>query len=96
MRVEGYDFSQNISPVQVSDSTQQPVNNLQIQRVKTNDPESKSFANPNKIITKNERDFFISMFPDSSDQLSRHVVFNRNGKIQTSSFSKGILVDAVA
>jgi len=95
MRIEGYDFSPNQYPVQTSDSSQQAINNAALRQARPIDNTATSLANPNKIITKNERDFFINMFPDSSDQLSRHIVFNRNGKIQTSSFSKGLFVDVV-
>lgn len=49
-----------------------------------------------EIITRKERDFFIQMFPQSSEQLEKHVVFNRNGKLQTSVFGKGRLVDSKA
>jgi hypothetical protein len=47
----------------------------------------------NSLITKKERDFFIRMFPENAEQLEKHVVFNRNGRLQTAGTSKGILVD---
>jgi hypothetical protein len=51
-------------------------------------------ANPqNSLITKKERDFFIRLFPENAEQLEKHVVFNRNGRLQTAGTSKGILVD---
>jgi hypothetical protein len=46
-----------------------------------------------KIITNNERDFFIKLFPDNSEQLANHVLFNRNGKLQVHNIQKGVLVD---
>ena len=52
--------------------------------------------NPDKLITKKERQFFIKMFPENSEQLSKHVVFNKNGKVNQTSFSKGLLVDSRA
>lgn len=45
------------------------------------------------LISRRERDFFIRMFPENSEQLERHVVFNRNGKIQSTTTMKGTLID---
>lgn len=50
-------------------------------------------ADPENIVTKNERDFFIKLFPDNSDQISRHVLFNRNGRLQSPEINKGMIVD---
>jgi hypothetical protein len=47
----------------------------------------------NSVVTRKERDFFIKMFPDNSDQLERHVLFTRNGKVQSSATRLGSLVD---
>ena len=47
----------------------------------------------NNLLTPKEREFFIGMFPDSSDQLEKHVLFNRSGRIQTLSLGKGAIVD---
>jgi hypothetical protein len=54
---------------------------------------SVELQNSDKIINSEERNFFVKMFPDSSAQIERHVLFNRNGRLQVSSFSKGIFVD---
>jgi hypothetical protein len=51
--------------------------------------------NPNKIITKQERQYFKNMFPESSDLIEKHVLFNRNAKIQSPNISKGQLIDGV-
>lgn len=48
------------------------------------------------LITRNERDFFIGMFPANSEQIEKHVVFNRNGHIQSQNLSKGIFIDGKA
>lgn len=48
------------------------------------------------LLTRRERDFFIQMFPESSEQLSRHVLFNRNGKIQQAPAIKGLIFDGKA
>jgi hypothetical protein len=49
--------------------------------------------NPDKVITKQERKFFIKMFPESSEQLEKHVLFNRNGRTQQTEVRKGMIVD---
>jgi hypothetical protein len=49
--------------------------------------------NPDKIITKQERKFFIKMFPESSVQLENHILFTRNGRTQHTEVRKGMIVD---
>lgn len=49
--------------------------------------------NPEKIITKQERKFFIKMFPESSAVIENHILFNRNGKVTNPQISKGMIVD---
>lgn len=49
--------------------------------------------NNGSVLTQNERDFFIKMFPQNSEQIQNHVVFNRNGKLQSSNTSKGLIID---
>ncbi len=53
-------------------------------------------ASGTEIITNKERDFFINMFPESSEQLARHQVFNRNGKVEDVNIYKGTIVDGRA
>jgi len=50
-------------------------------------------SNTETVVTKKERDFFIRMFPENSEQLEKHVLFNRNGRLQTHNISKGMIVD---
>jgi hypothetical protein len=45
------------------------------------------------ILTQNEREFFIKMFPQNSEQIQKHVVFNRNGRLQSTNVSKGVIID---
>ena len=57
-------------------------------------PDIKFYAqNLKDLVTPNERDFFIKMFPENSAQLENHVLFNRNGKLQAVSPEKGLIVD---
>ncbi len=49
--------------------------------------------NLNDLVSKNERDFFMQMFPDNQKQLQNHVLFNRNGRLQKVSYEKGLIVD---
>lgn len=48
----------------------------------------------NKILDQQEREFFIKMFPESSQKIENHVLFNRNGKVQSYSYAKGLIIDA--
>jgi hypothetical protein len=50
-------------------------------------------GNSSNILTQKERDFFVKMFPQNSEQIQNHVVFNRNGKLQSSNVSKGVIID---
>lgn len=49
---------------------------------------------PDTILSDNEKQFFKNIFPESKESLERHVVFNRNGKVQSKTFSLGTLLDA--
>ncbi len=51
---------------------------------------------PDNLITNKERNFFMQLFPESSDQLAKHVLFNRNGRLQQQSVAKGLIVDGKA
>ncbi len=51
-------------------------------------------SQPDSILSDNEKNFFKKMFPESTASLDRHVVFNRNGKVQSKAFSLGTLLDA--
>lgn len=48
---------------------------------------------PNKVITKQERKYFMNMFPESQEIIEKHVLFNRNAKIQSPEIQKGRLID---
>lgn len=45
------------------------------------------------LISKQEREFFKSMFPESSEQIEKHVIFNRNGKVSAPNLNKGSIID---
>lgn len=49
--------------------------------------------NNNELLTKTERNFFKKMFPENSNQIDKHVVFNRNGKVESIQISKGVIFD---
>ncbi len=48
------------------------------------------------LITSGERNFFKKLFPENSDQIDKHIVFNRNGKTSQFNFAKGSIVDGIA
>lgn len=45
------------------------------------------------LITDKEREFFIKMFPENQHQLEKHEVFTSSGRLQTQTYSKGIIID---
>ncbi len=47
------------------------------------------------VLTKQEKRFFKKLFPENSDQIERHVLFNRNGKITNTPASKGSIFDGI-
>lgn len=55
--------------------------------------ENNILRNPNKLITSQERRFFKKMFPESAQQIENHILFNRNGKVNTPAVTKGTIVD---
>lgn len=57
---------------------------------KLNSPNSNSY---NNVITKSERKFFMKLFPESSEQLEKHQIFNRSGRVDSPALSKGRIID---
>ena len=57
------------------------------------DYEDSKLTGNDKILSQKEREFFVNMFPENSEQLKKHTLFNKNGKIQTPHINKGIIVD---
>jgi hypothetical protein len=55
--------------------------------------EKLSFNESENLITSTEREFFIKMFPENQAQLQNHVLFNRNGRLQTAAINKGSIID---
>lgn len=47
------------------------------------------------VLTKQEKRFFKKLFPENSEQIERHVLFNRNGKITNAPASKGSIFDGI-
>lgn len=45
------------------------------------------------LLTRNEREFFIKLFPENSRQIENHVLFNRQGRAQSHNIQKGMIVD---
>lgn len=49
--------------------------------------------NTDKIISRDERDYFKKLFPESKDLIENHVLFTRSGKTQSIQVAKGIILD---
>jgi|GEM_PF-4986588 len=47
------------------------------------------------LISTSEKQFFKELFPESTQQIDSHIVFNRSGKIQSSNVRKGVILDTV-
>ena len=60
------------------------------------DQSNRNLYNPKNIITRKERDFFIGLFPENSEQLERHILFNSQGRLQTQNVTKGMIIDGTA
>ncbi|HOV91744.1 MAG TPA: hypothetical protein PLC04_01525 [Candidatus Kapabacteria bacterium] len=46
-----------------------------------------------ELLSQNERDYFMELFPERKEMIENHIVFNRNGRIFQSNLSKGIILD---
>lgn len=46
-----------------------------------------------ELISGSERNFFKSMFPDSSDQIENYILFNRSGQVHNAAVNKGTIFD---
>ena len=53
-------------------------------------------ATEDTLLTSKERTFFKQMFPENSEQIDKHVLFNKNGKTQTIATTKGTVFDGIA
>ncbi len=69
-------------------------NNLNQTNRRPNAQQIKNLAE--NLITPKERDFFKKLFPLDKNQLEKHIVFNRNGKINETNITKGIIIDSKA
>lgn len=79
--------------IEEKDYSDNNANNLpDIQKPKIN-KEELSLKNPNELLSSKEREFFVKLFPESSDQIEKHILFNKNGKLQSVPISKGMIVD---
>lgn len=45
------------------------------------------------LISSEERNFFINMFPESSAQLEKYELFTRNGSVRNTNAQKGVIID---
>jgi protein tyrosine phosphatase len=70
--------------------------NSELTRLDANNSNSTKTTNSESLLSKNERDFFINMFPDNTEQIERHILFNRNGKLQSADIQKGSIFDGYA
>lgn len=49
--------------------------------------------NTNALISTSERNYFKQLFPESAEQIDKHVVFNRNARVQSQGIGKGMIID---
>jgi len=70
--------------------------NVQIQpfdNIKENKSGFSAELSTSQLITGNERNFFVNMFPESSKQLMTHEIFTRTGKVTETAVPKGTIFD---
>jgi len=73
---------------------QKPISNQNsIDKAKV-DAAVNKFDSELKLVSSKERKFFKNMFPENAAQLDKHVLFNRNGRVQTANMAKGSIFDA--
>ena len=46
------------------------------------------------LISSDEKSFFVRLFPESAEKISKHTLFNSAGKSISSNVQKGMLIDA--
>ncbi|HRP02579.1 MAG TPA: hypothetical protein PLE30_08030 [Candidatus Kapabacteria bacterium] len=101
MRIDGLNVYHKYEPLnnnKISEKLDQSskTNDIDKATTDTNNTVNNKFLNginTNKIITKQERQYFKQMFPESSELIEKHVLFNRNAKIQSPDLRKGQLID---
>lgn len=49
--------------------------------------------NPNQLLSSSERNYFKKLFPENAEQIDKHIVFNRNARVQSQSVTKGMIID---
>ncbi|MGQ9819214.1 MAG: hypothetical protein ACUVQ1_04730 [Candidatus Kapaibacteriales bacterium] len=94
-----YEVQKENSPESLPRLINQNLQNSKIipkQDLKNNrqDQLSLTLQNKNEIITKQERYFFVKLFPESAQKLENHILFNRNGRLLNGSLPKGAIIDA--
>lgn len=55
--------------------------------------ENMRMEDPENIVTKSEREFFVKMFPENQEQIENHKLFNSRGQVMTPNLSKGSIID---
>ena len=84
-------FNESLKPIGVNKNNS--TDRLSKQEESRKENNTVSLKTESNLITRKERDYFIKMFPENQHQLEKHVVFNSQGRIQTHSYSKGLIID---
>lgn len=48
----------------------------------------------NELISNDEKTFFVRLFPESAEKISRHTLFDNAGKSISANVRKGMIIDA--
>lgn len=80
--------SKTVEDLTLTDQIQSRLN-----RIDEEERRQRNLTGHDRLISQNERDFFIKLFPENSEQLQRHTLFNQNGRLQTPNLNKGMIVD---
>lgn len=97
IKAYGNGIAQETTRQMMKDTTVKSAKTYETTKIKTDKNDAilskYSSVNPEKIITKTEREFFVNMFPESAEQLEKHVLFTKNGRTASPEIYKGTLVD---
>ncbi len=83
-------YSQGLNATRVNGGINKTQQTEQIAKTQTEKTDSNKTQD---LISQQEREFFKSMFPESSEQIDKHIIFNRNGKVTAPNLNKGMIVD---
>ncbi len=84
------------NPIYAGNAAAKKLGKVRSERQAPIDNQNARFGAGEEVVSRQEREFFIKMFPENSASLERHVLFNRDGRLDEQSIVKGSIVDGFA